>query len=120
MPYIAPNHAQAPHAGACRHMLWMVGIGQGVRCGHAANIVNGQLMKIPASWHVCPHSRPVTVAGVVARSVSIRVDRWRKKRTVSNASRIAGVIDRIRVDPRESAARHETVRETRARVAGCH
>jgi hypothetical protein len=30
------------HCKTCRHCMWMVGIGQGVRCKHPQNCIPGQ------------------------------------------------------------------------------
>lgn len=36
----------------CKHMLWMVGIGQGVRCGYVNKDI-GKLPMIPHLRHTC-------------------------------------------------------------------
>lgn len=36
----------------CKHMLWMVAIGQGVRCGYAVNEIQ-TLPMIPHLRHTC-------------------------------------------------------------------
>jgi hypothetical protein len=40
----------------CEHMLWMVGIGLGVRCKHPANnLGGGRLFMIPSRRYSCEH-----------------------------------------------------------------
>ena len=39
----------------CRHMVWAVGIGQGVRCSHPDNEVDGKVFRIPSRHHTCEH-----------------------------------------------------------------
>jgi hypothetical protein len=42
----------------CRFLLWMVGIGQGVRCRHPANEQDGKLFRIPSRHYSCEHFEP--------------------------------------------------------------
>lgn len=38
----------------CKHMMWLVAIGLGVRCGYQVDYVNGKLPKmIPYLRHTC-------------------------------------------------------------------
>ena len=39
----------------CEHLLWMVALGLGVRCGHPANEKDGKLFKIPYRNYSCEH-----------------------------------------------------------------
>ena len=39
----------------CRYMLWLVGVGQGVKCGNDNNKVSGKLYNIPSRQHTCEH-----------------------------------------------------------------
>lgn len=40
----------------CEYMLWMVALGQGVRCRHPANNpADGKLFRIPSRRHTCEH-----------------------------------------------------------------
>ena len=38
----------------CKHLLWLVGIGQGLRCGSTKSITKWP-MKIPTLKHTCNH-----------------------------------------------------------------
>lgn len=37
----------------CKYMLWLVGAGQGVKCGNDKNKVDGRLYNIPSRQHTC-------------------------------------------------------------------
>ena len=39
----------------CKYMLWMVGVGQGVKCRNDKNKVDGKLYNIPSRRHVCEY-----------------------------------------------------------------
>lgn len=37
----------------CKHMLWLVGLGQGVKCRNEKNMRKGKMLSIPSRWHNC-------------------------------------------------------------------
>ena len=38
----------------CKHLIWMVGIGQGLKCGHPSKATKSGLPKsIPSKFHSC-------------------------------------------------------------------
>ena len=39
----------------CKHMLWLVALGLGVRCKHPANNPGGGLFPIPSRRYSCEH-----------------------------------------------------------------
>jgi hypothetical protein len=39
----------------CKHMLWLVGVGQGVKCSNDKNKVDGKLYNIPSRQHTCEY-----------------------------------------------------------------
>ena len=39
----------------CRYMLWLVGVGVGVKCGNDKNKVDGKLDNIPSRQHTCEY-----------------------------------------------------------------
>ena len=39
----------------CKHMLWLVGVGQGVKCSNDKNKVDGKLYNIPSRQHTCDY-----------------------------------------------------------------
>jgi len=39
----------------CKHMLWLVGAGQGVKCSNDRNKVDGKLYNIPNRQHTCEY-----------------------------------------------------------------